>query len=270
MQRPRVTKLESLNWETERHATITFDDPLLAGSPAGTFCMVWVPGVDEVPMGTGFTTPDGKVSLTVEAKGDCTKAMLALPEGSKIGVRGPYGQGFRLPASGHVCFVGGGTGIAPMARGAQQALQAGLEVTIISGARSKDLLLLHPYLSAQAKAGNLHYYPCTNDGSHGFEGFTTQQLQALWDQGQSFDYVAACGPEPMMVAVVAQCDEAGVHVEASLERYMKCAVGICDACTVGAGQRVCVEGPVFTSSDLKDIPEFGVGHRDASGIMHPW
>jgi dihydroorotate dehydrogenase electron transfer subunit len=270
VQRPRVTTLDSIEWETERHATITFDDSMIAASPAGSFCMVWVPGVDEVPMGTGFTTADGKVSLTVEAKGDCTKAMLALDAGAKIGVRGPYGQGFRLPATGHVCFVGGGTGIAPMARGAQQALAAGLEVTIIAGARSEDLLLLHPHLSAQAAAGNLHYYPCTNDGSHGFAGFTTQQLDALWASGAKFDYVAACGPELMMVAVVAQCDTADVPVEASLERYMKCAVGICDACTVGDGQRVCVEGPVFTSAALKEIPEFGVGHRDSAGIMHPW
>ena len=82
VQRPRATTLESLEWETERHATITFRDEALAKSGAGTFCMVWVPGVDEVPMGTGITHEDGRVSLTVEAKGDCTHAMLALPVGS--------------------------------------------------------------------------------------------------------------------------------------------------------------------------------------------
>jgi dihydroorotate dehydrogenase electron transfer subunit len=82
--------------------------------------------------------------------------------------------------------------------------------------------------------------------------------------------VAACGPEKMMVKVTALCDAAGVASESSLERYMKCATGICDACTVGPGLRLCVEGPVLSSAQLKGVPEYGVGHRDAAGILHPW
>lgn len=270
LERPRITRIESLEWETERHATITFHDDMVAASPAGTFCMVWVPGVDEVPMGTGATTPDGLASLTIEAKGDCTKAMLALPVGAKIGVRGPYGQGFTMPARpSNICFVGGGTGIAPMARGAQQAHAAGHKVTIISGARSENLLLLHKYLGA-ADGKSLRYLPCTDDGSFGFNGFTTQQLEQLWSAGDEFDLVVACGPEGMMVRVVQLCDVAGVSCQASLERYMKCAVGICDACTVGDGVRLCLEGPVLSGEQLAKIPEFGVGHRDAAGVMHPW
>lgn len=269
LERPRITRLESVEWETERHATIRFFDDAIAASPAGTFCMVWVPGVDEVPMGTGYTDAAGRVTLTVEAKGDCTKALLELAAGDRIGVRGPYGTGFKLPAEpGRVCFVGGGTGIAPMARGAAQAHAEGHEVTVVSGARSENLLLLHPYLSKRQEQGRLHYEPCTDDGTLGFDGYTTQRLAELGEG--SFDAVYACGPEGMMVRVVDQCRTAGVACQASLERYMKCAVGICDACTVGDGLRVCVEGPVLDSETLAHVPEFGVGHRDAAGIMHPW
>lgn len=269
LERPRATTLESLRRETDRHVTLAFRDDPLAAAPAGTFCMVWIPGVDEVPMGLGYNDEDGRVTLTVEAKGDATKALAALGAGGRIGVRGPYGRGFTLPRKGHVAFVGGGTGIAPMARGAQAALAAGLDVTVISGARSRDLLLLHPTLGTWADEGRIQYEPCTDDGSFAFKGFTTQRLQQLLDE-EDFAYVAACGPEKMMVKVTQMCEAAGVPAEASLERYMKCATGICDACTIGPGIRLCVEGPVLSTAQLKGVQEYGVGHRDAAGIMHPW
>jgi dihydroorotate dehydrogenase electron transfer subunit len=251
--------------------------------------MVWVPGVDEVPMGTGPNDAQGRVTLTVEAKGDCTKALLALPVGARIGVRGPYGRGFTLPPATsplwpragspaapaspaqvkpqRLAFVGGGTGIAPMARGAQQAAALGHDVQVVSGARRRDLLLLHPYLEAEAEAGRITYLPCTDDGSFGFAGFTTARLEPML---AGLDRVAACGPEAMMVKAVAMAKNAGVAAEASLERYMKCAIGICDACTVGPGLRLCMEGPVLGADALADVQEFGVGHRDAAGILHPW
>ncbi|MFO1535642.1 MAG: dihydroorotate dehydrogenase electron transfer subunit [Thermoplasmatota archaeon] len=270
LERPRVTRIETFAQETPRHATIGFRDDLLAAAPAGTFCMVWVPGVDEVPMGLGPTDAEGRVTLTVEAKGDCTKALLALGMGGRIGVRGPYGTGFTLPPKpASLCFVGGGTGIAPMARGAQQASAMGHQVTVVSGARSRGLLLLHPFLGQGHDDGRWSYEPCTDDGTFGVHGFTTQRLEQLLAE-EEFGRVAACGPEKMMAKVTALCEAAGVPSEASLERYMKCATGICDACTVGPGIRLCVEGPVLDAATLKTVPEYGVGHRDAAGILHPW
>lgn len=269
LQRPRVTRIVASRKETSRHATITFGDAALAAAPAGTFCMVWVPGVDEVPMGLGYTDHEGRVTLTVEGKGDCTKALLDLPVGARIGVRGPYGRGFALPEAGRACFVGGGTGIAPMARGAQQAIARGLDVTVVAGARSRDLLLLHPFLGTLADEGAIAYEPCTDDGSFGFKGQTTARLAQLLEE-EDFAYVCACGPERMMATVTRMCEDAKVPSEASLERYMKCATGICDACTVGDGLRLCVEGPVLSAAELAKVPEYGVGHRDAAGVMHPW
>ncbi len=269
LDRPRVTTIDVVRKETARHSTIAFRDDALAAAPAGTFCMVWVPGVDEVPMGLGYNDGEGRVTLTVEGKGDCTKALLDLKVGARIGVRGPYGRGFALPKKGHVCFVGGGTGIAPMARGAQQALESGLEVTVVAGARSRDLLLLHPHLGTLADDELIHYEPCTDDGSFAYKGQTTARLSQLLDE-EDFAYVAACGPERMMQKVTQMCEAAGVPSEASLERYMKCATGICDACTVGDGLRLCVEGPVLAAKELATVPEFGVCHRDAAGVMHPW
>jgi dihydroorotate dehydrogenase electron transfer subunit len=270
LERPRITRIEAFAQETPRHATIAFRDELLAAAPAGTFCMVWVPGTDEVPMGLGPTDEEGRVTLTVEAKGDCTKALLALGEGGKIGVRGPYGTGFTIPKKkASLCFVGGGTGIAPMARGAQQAAALGHQVTVVSGARSRDLLLLHPFLGQGHDDGKWSYEPCTDDGTFGFHGFTTQRLEQLLIE-EDFGRVAACGPEKMMAKVTAMCETEGVASEASLERWMKCATGICDACTVGPGIRLCVEGPVLSAQTLKTVPEYGVGHRDSAGILHPW
>ncbi|MHB8634120.1 MAG: dihydroorotate dehydrogenase electron transfer subunit [Thermoplasmatota archaeon] len=269
LERPRIVPLAWVHQETARHATLAFRDERLAAAPAGSFAMVWVPGVDEVPMGLGYNDPAGQVTLTVEAKGECTRALVALPVGARIGVRGPYGRGFDLP--GHpakVCFVGGGTGIAPMARGAQRAAAQGHQVTLIAGARTRELLLLHPLLEGWAARGVVRYEPCTDDGSYGAHARAPERFAELL--GERFGYVAACGPEAMMVAVANQAAAAGVPCEASLERVMKCAIGICDACTVGPGLRLCVEGPVLGAADLAHVSEFGVGHRDASGIMRPW
>jgi dihydroorotate dehydrogenase electron transfer subunit len=105
----------------------------------------------------------------------------------------------------------------------------------------------------------------TDDGSEGFFGFTTQRMeQLIQDKDQQFDLVITCGPEVMMKKVVELAVKAQIPVQASLERYMKCGIGICDACAIN-GYQVCRDGPVFNGEHLAKLEEFGKHQRDVCG-----
>jgi len=60
-----------------------------------------------------------------------------------------------------------------------------------------------------------------------------------------------------------------VPVFCSMERHMKCALGMCDACALGP-YHVCVDGPVFPAEQLGKVPDFAVFHRDSSGRRIPF
>jgi dihydroorotate dehydrogenase electron transfer subunit len=107
----------------------------------------------------------------------------------------------------------------------------------------------------------------TDDGSLGHHGYVTDVGRRLLDE-QPFDAVWTCGPEVMMKKVIAAAEERRVPVFCSMERQMKCAMGMCDACALGP-YHVCVDGPVFPAERLAPIPEFGHTKRDSSGRRVP-
>jgi dihydroorotate dehydrogenase electron transfer subunit len=102
----------------------------------------------------------------------------------------------------------------------------------------------------------------TDDGSKGFHGFAAD-LAIKQLQKEGVDMVYTCGPEMMMKTLLDNCSDLGF--QASLERYMKCAIGLCGQCCIGKGLRVCKEGPVFDGKTLKKVEDFGVFRRDSSG-----
>ncbi|MFH0966985.1 MAG: dihydroorotate dehydrogenase electron transfer subunit, partial [Methanobacteriota archaeon] len=76
-------------------------------SVPGQFVMVWIPGVDEIPM--ALSAPN---AITVQEVGDATRILGNSQPGDKIGIRGPFGNGFT--ASGQVMAIAGGVGAAPL------------------------------------------------------------------------------------------------------------------------------------------------------------
>jgi len=79
-----------------------------------------------------------------------------------------------------------------------------------------------------------------------------------------------CGPEPMMKAAVDVQLPYSDNIECSVERYMKCGVGICGVCSCD-GYRTCVDGPVFPyRSFLKSSEMFGRVHRAKNTKILPW
>ena len=79
----------------------------------------------------------------------------------------------------------------------------------------------------------------------------------------------SCGPEVMMKKLFDIVENFKIPAQFSMERYMKCGMGLCGQCCVdNVGWRVCVEGPVFWTDELRMISEFGQYRRDSSGVKH--
>lgn len=240
--------------ETKNIKTIRFK--WRARPRPGQFLMAWVPGVDEVPMSISYSGEEA--GFTVLAVGEATRALLALEPGDRIGVKGPLGNSFRLSGK-RILAVGGGSGTAGIALAAEAALEDGREVACAIGARTAADLLFEKRL---AKAG-ADVRVSTDDGSGGRKGFATQ-LAAEMVSEEKPDLIIACGPEPMLRAVADLALKNKIKCQCSLERYMKCGIGLCGSCTCGK-YTVCADGPVFDAKVLAGIPDFGKFKRDKGG-----
>jgi dihydroorotate dehydrogenase electron transfer subunit len=213
----------------------------------GQYVMVWIRGVDEIPMSLSYAN-----GITVRKVGDATEALFRLNVGDSLGMRGPFGNGFattKLPA----LIVAGGVGAAPLAPLAEM-LEG--QVSTILGAKTEDELLFRERFES---SGPLLI--ATEDGSAGFKGLTIDLLKPA----DGYQEIISCGPEQMMRKVLDHAVEMRVQSQFSLQRYIKCGVGLCGSCCIDpSGLRVCVDGPVFTGKQLND-GEFGRYMRDASG-----
>ncbi len=246
--------------ETPTTVTLTFRYPPPA--EPGQFVMVWLPGQDELPMSLSQT--EGPVKgVTIKAMGETTRNALALSPGARIGIRGPYGRPFDLSPR-RVLVVGGGSGTAVLAPAVEAARRRGSAVTVALGATRAEELLFHRRL-ASGEGAVVHV--ATDDGSAGEHGFVTILADRLLDAGP-YDALWTCGPERMMEKLLLSARQRAVPFFASVERQMKCSLGLCDACAFGPFH-VCTDGPVFSDGQLKEVPDFGRFKRDASGSRVP-
>jgi len=159
--------------------------------------------------------------------------------------------------------VGGGSGTAVLAPAAEAASALGGEGTAALGATTASEMLFAERLSASGMSVHL----ATDDGSRGHHGYVTVLADQLL-QRERFDAVWTCGPEVMMRKVLASARTVGVPAFGSVERQMKCSVGLCDACALGP-YHVCIDGPVFPGAVLEAEEEFGRFKRDPSGRRVP-
>ena len=242
-KKPMMLKVARTKRETPDHVTLFFNGSI--EFQPGQFVMLWIPGIDEKPYTISYHGP-GEFGITVEAKGRFSRKAAAMNPGDLLGIRGPFGNGFNTKIKGLVCVVAGGCGTAPVA-----PLMDVLDndrTTLIQGARSKALLLFKErfeYMNGQY---------CTDDGSFGHKGFVTELLEQAISKTR-FDMVYACGPEIMMKRIFDICEKEKISCQVSLERYMRCGFGACGACVCGS-ERVCIDGPVFNSEQLKKMGDF--------------
>jgi len=260
LEETRRVRLTNVVSECRDVTSLHFEDPWAAKGRPGQYLMVWIPGLDEVPMSLSTIGEGGASSITVRTVGEATEALSRLKPGDSVGVRGPLGNGYTIECE-RPLLVGGGSGVASLAPLARDMLSKGVEPTFVLGARSTDQLI---FMERLGKLLGPRLLVSTDDGSRGYSGYASDYAAKLMDR-ERFDHVYTCGPELMMARVFQDAEGRGLPVQAGMERYIKCAVGLCGACGVGP-YRVCVDGPVFDSRMLRDIRgELGVSKMDLSG-----
>jgi len=227
----RVEEVIKHNKDT---ATLLFDS-ILPSYP-GQFVMLNLFGYEEIPL--SLSSPR---SVTVKAVGETTKALVNINPGAIVGIKGPSGNPF-TPANGKALLVAGGIGIAPLLYLHDYLIAEGADVHVLYGVRTAEELVCLERLKS--------YEVATDDGSKGFYGSVVElaELKPL----RKYERIYACGPEPMLKAFHKLLRERKLldRAEFSLERFMKCGMGVCGSCVLPDGFRVCVEGPVFNAAKL--------------------
>jgi dihydroorotate dehydrogenase electron transfer subunit len=260
MHVPKIVGIKEIIQETENVKTFIFDWKIKDES-AGQFMMLWN-FEDEKPMSLSIiNSGKNEIGITIKKIGNFTDAVHSLEIDDKVGLRGPYGRGFELSGL-KILAIGGGVGMAPISTFVENARLNNREVDVIIAAKTKkDLLFVKKLKEIGANVS-----PATDDGSYGFRGFATDLAEKHLRES-NYDMVVTCGPEMMMKCVLRLVNNFKIPAQFSIERWIKCGVGLCGQCCVdNTGWRVCVEGPVFWSDELKKITEFGKYTRDASGI----
>jgi dihydroorotate dehydrogenase electron transfer subunit len=260
---PRVVRIEDKRRETPGVVSFVVRDQECAGAKPGQFAMVWIPGVDEIPMSI-LPINRETVVFAVKKVGEATKALARKKIGDQIGIRGPYGSHFRPGKKGRPLLVGGGTGIVPLT-----LLMKNLEngATFVIGARTKShLFFLDRIRKLYHKDSRIVI--TTDDGTRGVKGLASKVAADLCEKTR-YSEVFACGPEQMIRTLYDMCDQKHVPLQASLERIMKCGVGICGSCSIGK-YRACIDGPVFRHVELQEVVnELGEWKRNHSGRIVP-
>jgi len=260
---PTIVTIEKVIDETPTVRTLVFSDEVMSNVLPGQFAMVWIPGVNELPMSVMISKESGKAAFTVRKHGPASTGLFNVKVGGQIGVRGPYGNSFDIK-EGKLLLVGGGTGLVPMMR-LLTFVKSTDNVTVLIGAKSKDEVFFEDLANSLLENNTHQVIVSTDDGSYGEKGFVTDLVEKLVNETH-FDAVYVCGPEIMMYKTVQSAHSRDIFVQASLERMMKCGVGICGSCCVGE-DLVCKDGTIFDGPHLFTNKEFGYFYRNKAGIL---
>ena len=241
---------------------------LAAAALPGQFVMVIPPSGERVSTALGVYESFGeRISLMLVIVGPRTRELALLAPGDRLALFGPLGNGFDIPALGEdVGLVAGGVGLAPLLLPAQQLIARGANVHLYYGARNAAALVDAELFSTLGASVSL----ATDDGSCGHHGYVTELVA---NERRAHTALAACGPSPMLRAVGAVAAKLGIRAQVSLEETFACGVGACWGCIVPLDRasaqapkfpapptgemrayvhaRICKEGPVFWSDELR-------------------
>ena len=194
----------------------------------------------------------GTVTIVFQIVGASTQRMESLEEGGAFqDFVGPLGCASELTETPleelkqkKIVFIAGGVGTAPVYPQVKWLHEQGVSCDVIMGSKTKDLLILEEEM--RQVAGNL--YVTTDDGSYGFHGMGTNQLEELVKNGNTYDLCIAIGPMIMMKFVCLLTKKLEIPTVVSLNPIMVDGTGMCGACRVTVGDQVkfaCVDGPEF-------------------------
>ncbi len=265
----RFVRIKKVIEETPTIRTIVFEDEYSIASMRGQFLMVWIPQIEELPMSVGIEIVEGRkfAAVTVRKYGLGSTALYHKQVGENVGIRGPYGNYFSIPENlRNALLIGGGTGLVPLVRLFSDLLHERIQTSLIIGAKTLDEVLFEHKVQKLLADNNLNDNNVafsTDDGTYGSKGSTVDLAESIL-VSKRFEIMYTCGPELMMKGVQKLGERFSIPVEASIERYMKCAIGICGSCCIN-DKLVCQDGTIFDSNSLRKLTEFGVSYRDKTG-----
>ncbi|MFA6357731.1 MAG: sulfide/dihydroorotate dehydrogenase-like FAD/NAD-binding protein [Candidatus Omnitrophota bacterium] len=235
----RIVKLTLSSFEISRKAR------------AGQFVVVMVSEKGErVPLTiVDSDAQAGTIEIIFQEAGLTTKVLGSLGAGDNLyALVGPLGRATEIKEYGNVILIGGGVGIAEIYPVAKSLKQAGNHLTVIIGAKTKELLILENELKSLSDK----IYVMTDDGSYGEKGFTTTILERLLTQDK-YNLVYAVGPLPMMKRAAFVCQPFNIKTIVSLNALMVDATGMCGCCRVTVKGEIkfsCVDGPEFEADTI--------------------
>ncbi len=235
------------------------------GHRPGQFVEVSVMGIGEAPISISSSpTRDGTFQLAIRNVGDVTNALHHLKEGTKVGIRGPFGNGFPLESleGKDILLVAGGIGLFPLRSLIQYILDRRSSfgrAILLFGARSPAERLFLDELAAWNKSPDIEFHETVDKGNESWQGnvgvITTLIPKVEIDPHRTVAVVV--GPPIMYRFVIVELKKRDLpdeNIIMSLERRMKCGVGKCGHCQIN-GVYVCQEGPVFNLAQLRNLRE---------------
>ena len=195
----------------------------------------------------------GTVDILYQEVGSVTRIMPSMSAG-ELEMIGPIGNAWNSNCS-HALLVGGGVGSAPLFMLAETLKANDIPFDVVLGAQTKDALVArsryHDLIGCE---------PCcaTDDGTYGRSGFCASLVEERLAEGciadgAPYDFLAVCGPEPLMRIVADMGAKANVRTQVSMEKRMACGIGACLSCvvdTIDGKKRSCVDGPIFEASEV--------------------
>ena len=189
-------------------------------------------------------------SIIYQKRGRATELLAGKALGDNIDVIGPLGKSFPLPPKEtEAILIAGGIGLGPILFLTNKLRAAGTKCRFIFGCRSESLI------PKSASFTNAQPVICTDDGSYGFKGTTTDYLHSIAQHLSPDSILYCCGPHPMLHSCHQFATQTKHQCWVSVEQVMACGVGACMGCVVQVVKdpgyaRACKEGPVFESSEM--------------------
>lgn len=200
---------------------------------------------ERIPLTIADADPGrGAIVLVFQAVGASTHKLALKEPGDEIAVLGPLGNPTHIEKFGRAVCVGGGIGVAPLYPIVQALKAAGNHLTVILGARTKNLIIMEEEMRVLAD----EFIVVTDDGSNGRKALVTEPLKEVCSRNPKPDLAVAIGPPIMMKFCAETTRPFGVKTVVSLNTIMIDGTGMCGGCRVSVGGEtkfVCVDGPEF-------------------------
>jgi len=231
----------------------------------GQFAELSIFGKGEAPFGMASSPSEPGLRFTVNKAGVVTKALHQLEEGEVIGVRGPLGHPYPLAdfEGKNLVIISGGFAFTTLRSLVKYILDTGRgdfqSITVIYGVRNPGLFLYQDELKDWGEREDLRLVLTIDRETEGWRGKIGLVPDVLREVAPSSEdaYALVCGP-PIMIRytlpVLKELGFAPERVVLSLEKRMKCGIGMCGRCNIGS-KFVCQDGPVFTLAELKALPD---------------